>query len=242
MAVILAYVLIFSSFQVTTYDAFEEPYSPFHQGARVEIPEDEIELLPENIMLPANFDPSDVKNTARDANDDRPQSETDYSTNKSTFDGAKAATDLEKELFANAKGVKEREKIKKMIQDRQDREREAEKERNKKLDETSDAGGSKAAAGIVSVEYNLKNRTSKSLPKPLYMCGVGASGRVVVRIKVDISGSVISAAHDPSKDQGNVVSCMIQTAQDYARRSKFNYSGTAPKMQSGTITYVFVSQ
>ena len=71
LAALGVYVVIFAYFQVGTYDGPAVPYSPFQEGPRVEIPEDEIALLPENIMLPANFDPSNIKNTARDENDKR---------------------------------------------------------------------------------------------------------------------------------------------------------------------------
>jgi hypothetical protein len=35
---------------------------------------------------------------------------------------------------------------------------------------------------------------------------------------------------------------MIEQAVKYAKMSRFNYSGTAPKMQDGTITYTFIAQ
>jgi hypothetical protein len=36
--------------------------------------------------------------------------------------------------------------------------------------------------------------------------------------------------------------CMIDQAVSYARKSRFNFSGSAAKSQEGTITYTFISQ
>lgn len=242
LAALLSYVGFFAYFQIGTYDGGGVPYSPFEEGPRIEIPEDEIQLLPENIMLPANFQPGEVKNTARDANDDRKRSEKDYSTHKSTSSGAMDATAFEKKLFEEAEGVQEREKIRQMIEARQERERQATKTTSGGPDKTTTQGGNNAAAGNVMVEFSLTSRTRQKLPIPGYMCGVGSSGRVVIIIRVDKAGTIISATHDPAKNQGNVSACMIEQARKYAMMSRFNDSNSAASSQEGWISYTFVSQ
>ncbi len=242
LAALLSYVAFFAYFQIGTYNGGGSPYSPFHEGARIEIPEDEIKLLPENIMLPANFQPGDVKNTVRDANDERKRSEKNYDTHSSTSSGAMSATEFEKTLFENAEGVEERKKIEKMIQTRKEREREAAKVQTGGPDKATTSGANNAAAGNVMVEFSLTSRTKQRLPIPSYMCGVGSSGRVVMVIRVDNAGNVVSATHDTSKNQGNVNGCMVEQAKKYALQSRFNYSDTAGKSQEGWISYTFVSQ
>ncbi len=241
LAALLAYIVIFAYFQLGTYNSGGVPYSPFHQGARVEIPEDEIQLLPENIMLPANFDPSNLKNAARDANDKRTRSEKDYSTTEETSNGEQDAIDFEKQLFIEAGGAAKQERIKAQNKARKEREKQQAKT-NAGTDKRANSGSTNAAAGTVSLEYSLISRKPVKLPKPTYMCGVGSSGRVTIIIKVDQNGTVISATHDPSKSSPNASYCMISQAEKFAKKSRFNSSGSAPNPQVGWIAYIFVSQ
>lgn len=243
LAALIAYVGIFAYFQIGTYNGGGAPYNPFEEGARIEIPEDEIKLLPENIMLPANFDPSDVKNAVRDANDDRKRSETNFSNHKPISDGAQAAKDFEEKLKNEAAGVAERADIEARDAARKEREKQQAKN-NAKSDKPSTSGNTSntASAGKVLVEPYLAKRSSTRAEIPGYMCGIGASGKVVMIVKVDNAGTVISATHDPSQNQGNVDYCMIQQAQKYAMRSRFQASSSAVKSQEGWIAYTFISQ
>jgi outer membrane biosynthesis protein TonB len=247
LAALLAYVVIFAYTQIGTYTAPSEPYSPFHEGPRIEIPEEEIELLPENIMLPANFDPSNIKNTARDENDKRQRSEENYSVSQYTGDGAQDATDYEKRMFEEAGGAAERAKIRKQIEERKKREREAAQSKENTNNNNSTAGTTNAAAGNVMVKFDVPNHTAHQgndwyVRNPGYKCGKGASGTVIVRVKVDQSGNVLSAQYDPSQSSGSITSCMISEAEKYAKISRFNYSPKAAKSQSGWISYTFISQ
>ncbi len=245
LAAILVYVLIFAYFQLGTYNGGGVPYSAFQEGPRIEIPEDEIKLLPENIMLPANFDPSSVKNTARDENDKRPKSEKNYSVSKQTSSGVKDATEYEKELFKNAGGAAEREKIRAQIDARKEREREQAKQ-NKSDNKSSTSGTSTAAAGNVMVKFNVPKHTAHQgndyyVRNPGYKCGVGSAGIVMILVKVDQSGNVLSATYDAAQSS-NANSCMIAEAKKYALISRFNYSPSAAKSQTGWISYTFISQ
>ena len=246
LAALLAYVGIFAYFQIGTFDKVKELYSPFHDGPMIEIPEEEIMLQPENIMLPANYQPSDVKNTARDANDKRERSETDYSATIPTSKGELSASEFEKKLFENASGVAEREKIVKQIQARHEREKN-DKAKGDPKTTTNSAGGDKAAAGNVMVEYSVGSRgphngNEYNVRNPGYTCGEGSAGKVFMNVKVDAGGMVISAIYDPAKSSGQINPCMIEKAKKYALLSRFNYSPSAPKSESGWIAYTFVSQ
>lgn len=248
LAALLAYVVIFAYFQIGTYDGPGVPYSPFHDGPSLEIPEDEIELLPENIMLPANFDPSNIKNTARDENDKRQRSEDNYSVSEYTGNGGiQDATEYEKRMFEEAGGEAERAKIRAQIEARKKREAEEEKRRNASKDDgTSTAGTANAAAGNVMVSFNVPKHTAHQgndwyVRNPGYKCGVGASGRVMILVKVDQSGKVLSATYDESQSSGATF-CMISEAKKYALMSRFNYAPDAAKTQSGWISYTFISQ
>ena len=245
LAALLAYLIIFAYFQLGTYNGGGVPYSAFQEGARIEIPEDEIQLLPENIMLPANFDPSNLKNAARDENDKRARSEKNYSVSKQTNNGAMDATEYEKRMFEEAGGEAEREKIREQILARKEREKQQEKSTDNK-GESSTSGTANAVAGNVMVKFNVPKHTAHQgnvyyVRNPGYKCGVGASGLVVILVKVDQGGNVLSATYDPTQSS-NADNCMISEAKKYALMSRFNYSASAAKSQSGWISYTFVSQ
>lgn len=245
VAALLAYVIIFAYFQIGTYNGPGVPYTAFYEGPQLEIPEDEIQLLPENIMLPANYDPSNIKNTARDENDKRTRSEDNYSVSKYSGNGVQDATDYEKKMFDEAGGAAEREKIRTQIEARKEREKEQAKQTNKG-DKTSTTGKSNAAAGNVMVKFNVPKHTAHQgndyyIRNPGYKCGVGSAGMVMIMVKVDQSGNVLSATYDASQSY-NANSCMISEAKKYASISRFNYAPTAAKSQSGWISYTFISQ
>ena len=75
-----------------------------------------------------------------------------------------------------------------------------------------------------------------NLPVPAY--GVEASGKVVVRIKVDQYGKVTDAVPGA---QGTTVqdATLWEAAKKAALEARFNISQSAPIIQEGTITYVF---
>lgn len=246
LAALLAYVLIFAYFQIGTYNGGSGiPYEPFPEGPRLEIPEDEIELKAENIKVPSDFNPSDIKNTARDANDKRDRSEKDYSVSKSS--GELSAEEYEKKLFEEAGGAKTREEIRQQMAERQKQEKKRSETKSSTSNNQSTSGTRSAAAGNVMVEFSVPNHTAHQgndyyVRNPGYKCGEGSSGTVMVLVKVDQSGNVLSAEYDPSQSRGNITQCMITEAKKYALISRFNYSAKAAKSQSGWISYTFVSQ
>ena len=95
------------------------------------------------------------------------------------------------------------------------------------------------------VEWRLDGRTAFEnnnwwVRNPGYTCGYGASGKVVIKISVDQSGKVLQAVYDANASSG-ANPCMIEQAQLYAKKSKFNYMESA-KQQAGVIIYRFISQ
>lgn len=93
-------------------------------------------------------------------------------------------------------------------------------------------------AGNVTVSFSLEGRSAAYLHVPAYQCENG--GAVTVDIVVDPSGRVISAAINRSSSTSDV--CLREMAVNAARRSRFNVDQSAPDKQSGTISYIFVSQ
>jgi len=240
IAALTVYVLVFMYLQMSSYQAVIH-YEPFYDGAYVEIPKEEIELLPENIMVPANYS-NEVKNMARDVNDTRERSYENYSQNKSQADIDAEYKALEQEMYAEAGGSKTREEIRKEI----DRRKEADANKPVTQNKPAQVGGDKVFAGNVMVDWSLAARSPHQnnnwyVRNPGYTCGYGSSGTVSIIIKVNQAGNVVVATYDPSQSNG-ANACMIEQATKYAKISRFAYSGSAPKSQTGRITYTFISQ
>jgi len=85
--------------------------------------------------------------------------------------------------------------------------------------------------------YNLKGRSSLSLPKPYYPGN--EEGIVVVQVTVDKNGIVTNA--EPGVKGSNTANPeLIAAARKAALLAKFNVDANAPAFQVGTITYRFV--
>lgn len=92
--------------------------------------------------------------------------------------------------------------------------------------------------GPTRVFYDLKDRTHKELPLPIYKCQSG--GKVVLEIIVDSNGRVLSARvllEESSTDDN----CLYEAAQTAALSSRFNPISAAIQ-QKGNLTYIFASQ
>jgi hypothetical protein len=88
-----------------------------------------------------------------------------------------------------------------------------------------------------SVSYSLVDRTSYSLPPPIYTCIEG--GKVVVNIEVDALGNVVRADFN-ARSSNTSNGCLVDNAISYAFRAQFT-PGSEPS-QIGTITYIFQSK
>jgi hypothetical protein len=153
-----------------------------------------------------------------------------------------AVRDFEKSLFDNADGVKQREKIQ---QEMDERKRLAEQKKKQtpppSQASNNNAGGNSGAKGSAMVDWDLKGRTphennSYYVRNPGYTCGQGMSGAILVKIKVDNGGDVISAT--VASDVSRINPCLVEQALKYAKMSRFNPSSMPS--QEGTIKYTFV--
>jgi|TARA_R110000737_G_scaffold202403_1_gene221622 hypothetical protein len=240
IAAFAAYILIFVYLQMRSYTEYF-PITPFHEGASIQ-KEPEIELDKEQIEVPQDFQ-SNVKNMARDQNDDRERSMDKYSQNKPSESASQSVKDYEKKLFEETGGAAERERIKQQMEKaKQDNASKS----TTKTTKPAQTGGDKAFAGNVMVEWSLTGRdphqkNNWNVRNPGYTCGVGSNGTVVIDIRVNQNGDVISATYNSGSSYGTNP-CMIEQAQKYAKMSRFAFSSSAPKSQDGTIIYRFVSQ
>jgi len=93
--------------------------------------------------------------------------------------------------------------------------------------------------GPTRIYYDLKGRNHSYLPIPIYKCQ--GSGKVVLLIEVDQKG-VVENAQIIKSESTATDECLIETAVSTARISRFNPDVNSPKVQKGTLTYIFVAQ
>ncbi len=86
------------------------------------------------------------------------------------------------------------------------------------------------------VSFSLSGRNPLSLPRPDF--DHQKEGRVVVEVKVDRSGKVISAVPG-IKGSTTLDSYLLRVAKEAALASRFDSKPNAPFYQVGTITYIF---
>lgn len=231
------YIAIFIYLQFQSF-SYAIRYEPFYNGSYVEIPEEEIQLKPENILLPSDV-PQDVKNMSRNANDSRESSSEEYFQNISDASVDEQIKKMEQEMYEEAGGEKTRAEIRAEMDEKR---KELETKKNSTSAKSKQEGGDTKYAGNVMVDWSLREAHQDNnwfIRNPGYTCGYGSSGKVVVLIKVNQNGNVTSAVYDASQSSG-ANSCMIEAAIKYAKLSRFKYSNQ--KIQSGWISYTFVSQ
>ena len=242
LAAIASYIGIFMYLQLTSVPDYFE-IKAFNEGARIEVPKEEVEINKDNIEVPSDFQDQNITNTVRDLNDTRKQSDKDWSATKSDADIEKQVRDEERKMFEEAGGDAKRKAI---LDQAQKNDQVKNKDVKSEPTKSSNAGGENAAKGSVMVEWTLINRTPHLndewyVRNPGYTCGKGARGRVVIDIKVGPDGRVKSASCDQAASSISTP-CMLEQALKYAQMSRFNYSGAAGALQSGKIFYTFVAQ
>jgi hypothetical protein len=93
--------------------------------------------------------------------------------------------------------------------------------------------------GPTRIYYDLQGRNHTYLPIPIYKCE--GSGKVVLIIDVNQRGNVenatVAGELSTAKDE-----CLMETAIGAALASRFESDMNAPKIQKGTLTYIFVAQ
>ncbi|MGJ8665623.1 MAG: hypothetical protein ACSHW7_04600 [Patiriisocius sp.] len=97
---------------------------------------------------------------------------------------------------------------------------------------------SKGAVTRTTISYSLVDRKAMRLPNPVFTCEGG--GKVVISIEVNKLGNVTKASYNKSASTTRN-GCLIDSALDYAQRSRFNTKADIEE-QMGTITYNFPGQ
>lgn len=230
LAALATYVLLFTYMQLKYFDQLV-PIERMFNESHVDIPDDEIELKPENIQVAPEFQGGEVKNTTKDLNDKRLFSEKNWSQqvgnqqNKQSGNNDNSFSDERKHLEEIQKQVNERNNKTLPIKS------------TSPSNSNSSSGSKFAFKGNVLVSYDVPTRTESKLEAPGYSCK--GAGKVAIKIRVDSYGGVTSVKYDVSKSNG-ADQCMIDLALSYAKsRSKFTGgSGNA----DGYIYYTFVAQ
>lgn len=93
--------------------------------------------------------------------------------------------------------------------------------------------------GPTRIYYDLQGRNHTYLPIPIYKCQ--GSGKIVLVIDVNQRGFVENASVVNSESTTND-ECLTETAIGTALVSRFEPNLNAPRIQKGTLTYVFVAQ
>ncbi len=212
-------------------------------------PVEEIETLPADYKL-NNKVGQGAEREERQQQDEVKESNTHKSDSgnepavkpKKMNSGAQGVLDFEKQLFEEAKGNAEREKIRQEAEENRKQREEKKRQAQAQSDaQKANAGGSTPSKGKTMVNYVLDGRTPHNndiwnVRNPGYTCGQGMSGEVIVKIRVNTNGNVIFAK--AINDVSRLNPCLIEQAEAYARKSRFNPS--AVDNQEGTITYRFV--
>ncbi len=246
LATFALHMLVFMYLQIETYTV-KVYYNDNEVYAQVD-QEELIELDPENIEVPEdmqNWD-GEVKNLTKDANDKREKATEGFSKSSVDSKVEQNVKDLEKQFFEEFNKGKEQGKTSsESSQDSKEKEK-AKTSQEKSNGETGGDGLKTVFAGKTMVNYDLAgryphNKNDWYIRNPGYTCGSNSNGTVVVAIRVNQNGDVISARYI-AESSSNANTCMIEKAQEYALKSRFAYKETAPKTQDGFITYNFVSQ
>jgi len=117
---------------------------------------------------------------------------------------------------------------------------ENQKEKENQEDKTNESREMAANyRGPTRIYYDLQGRGHTYLPIPIYKCQ--GSGKIVLLIEVNQKGIVENASiiegESTAKDE-----CLMETAIGSALRSRFEPNLNAPRIQKGTLTFIFVAQ
>ncbi len=219
--------------------------------------EELIELKPEQIepeeTKPQESFSGDVRNITQNVNDKRQKSFDNFSKSSTDQKVEQSVKDLERQFFeefSNARGGSESGDSKSntgsggSAQPKTSTESKPTKDNS--ATQISGSSSDKQFAGTTMVKYELKDRFPHNnndwhIRNPGYTCGSNANGVVVVAIRVNQNGDVVSTRYVPERST-NANGCMIEQAEIYAKKSRFAFKGDAPKTQDGFIYYTFVSK
>lgn len=240
IAAFLCYVVIFMYTNIVTYD-YTIPVKPFLETDAIDPnPVEDIEITPDDIVVPDDFSALDAKNMSQNVHDDRNKSFENYSENRSSEQIKQDIKNLEKQMANEAGGSQERARIQSLIEKRK-------KEQEAAAKNTGESNSSQTTApnnygGNTMVSYDLNGRKAHQnndyyVRNPGYRCD-RANGIVVINVKANANGDVISAEFNAGASQ-NATSCMKEQALKYAKISRFSFSSDGSQ-QSGYIKYTFI--
>lgn len=239
VAVFATYMVIFVYSNATTF-TYIPPVQPFLDQARI-IDEEDQEITPDDIEVPPDMDfSSDVKNMSQNMHDQRDASYDNYSENRSPEQIANDIKALEAQMKSEAGGSAKQAELRRLIEQRKEQKKLAEQAKNDGNDSNLPAAANKYA-GATLVSWDLHGRKAlnnddSNIGKPGYTCN--SSGIVVIDVKTNLNGNVISAKYNASASRG-ANQCMINNSLRYAKKSRFAPSNEA-KHQTGYIKYTFV--
>lgn len=178
---------------------------------------------------------------------DRPEKANDYVKPEPTkkLTPEEEAREFEASLFRDAPGNEARKKyLEQAEKDKKERE-ERNKAKQKQVNggDGGVSGSSSSTAGQASVTWKFSDNRdayegrAERVPVPAYTCGNSSDAKVVVQVKVDAAGKVISATVQSTTLENG---CIKSNALQYARKSRFEPS-SMPE-QTGTITYIYKAQ
>jgi len=245
---VVVHVALFVYFQIATYKE-AIIFHPWEFTTAEDEVQDNIVISPEQIQTPEEqdlFSPQEnVTSFVRNENDSRDRSQKDNVNYTSSYRKS-SAEQMERDYEQSVKEEirRQREAKKGGKSNASDIKPEDNSENPKKTSETqSSNSSSEAIGGKTMVTFSLINRNPLNhndwnVRNPGYTCG-NVNGTVTVSITVDVGGVVINATVIEEQSQ-NATACMLERAREYAMKSRFNYAGSGPRKQDGTITYRFV--
>lgn len=231
-------------FVYANFITVKRPFKLVEPQVEMNIPIDDIPFDEEMMKLleikAKATESQEVYNVTSDANDSRDKSFENFSTqemDQKVLDNAKSLEQQYFDEWAGTHGDKKESSNSSMDIDQKDKNKQQNNQNNP--DKSIDTQGDKSFAGDVLASFDLKDRKAHALSKPGYTCNT--SGTVTLQIKVDRNGDVKDVTY-LAEGSYNASECMIQQSIKYAKRARFNLSNTAPSLQTGTITYKFVSK
>jgi len=259
LATFMLHLVLLMYLQIETYD-YKVYYTSNDVPLRMERDEEElIELSPEQIEVDkkqvAEWQ-GDVKNITQDAHDTRAKSRENFSRTSVDSKVEQNVKELERQFFdefRSGRPTSENGQQTGTIGTTADGKQHAGKTTKSENASTSNEGkqsggdgGKTVYEGRTMVKYDLKGRFPHNnndwhIRNPGYTCGSSSNGTVVVAIRVNPNGDVVSVRYVPEMST-KASACMIEKAEEYALKSRFAFKDGAAKLQDGFITYNFVSQ
>ena len=233
LATFATYMFIFIYLHLQSYNETSSVDVYTDQNLKDNKTDEEILISTENINLLSNSNQQNAKNTIKNLNDQREESEKNWSEDYSIeLDRQNYKVDEDKELNASKEHLRD---IQKSVEERNNKVKIDDK--NEKTDNNVNKQSSNSVKGSVLVSYNIANRKSIRLSIPGYSCK--SAGKIAIKVTVDLYGDVVSAKFDPSKSSSNDP-CMVNLAKNFAKeKSRFNKS---TKSDYGWIYYTFEAQ